>query len=90
MTTVINTHDMNTVMESGDNILYLHQGKKRWQGSSQEIVFSKDEDLNSFIFASKFLQKAKEAQILEGEEELASVEKSALEAAEKPKRKGLF
>lgn len=90
MTTVINTHDMNTVMESGDNILYLHQGKKRWQGSSQEIVFSKDEDLNSFIFASKFLQKAKEAQILEGEEELASVEKSALEAEEKPKRKGLF
>lgn len=91
MTTVINTHDMTTVMESGDNILYLHHGKKRWEGSSQEIVFSKDEDLNSFIFASKFLQKAKEAQIQEEEDEMQRSEKVPVEVpVKKPRRKGLF
>lgn len=61
MTTVINTHDMNSVMESGDNIIYLHQGLKKWEGSSKDIIFSEDEDLNNFIFASDFLRKAKEA-----------------------------
>lgn len=59
-TTVINTHDMNTVMESGDHILYLHKGKKRWEGSNKDIIFSEDKDLNDFIFASDFLRKAKE------------------------------
>lgn len=65
ITTVINTHDMNTVMESGDHIVYMHQGRKRWEGSSQEIVFSEDKDLNNFIFASEFLQKAKEMTVME-------------------------
>ena len=60
ITTIMNTHDMNTVMESGDNIIYLHQGKKRWEGSMHDIIYSKDEKLNSFIFASEFLQDAKE------------------------------
>lgn len=60
-TTVINTHDMNSVMESGDSILYLHKGKKKWEGSNRDIVFSDDKDLNDFIFASDFLRKAKEA-----------------------------
>ncbi|MBS1589726.1 MAG: ATP-binding cassette domain-containing protein [Bacteroidetes bacterium] len=61
MTTIINTHDMNTVMESGDHILYMHKGIKKWEGSNKEIIFSNDEDLNAFIFASEFLTKAKEA-----------------------------
>jgi phospholipid/cholesterol/gamma-HCH transport system ATP-binding protein len=61
ITTVINTHDMNSVMESGDNIIYLHKGLKKWEGSSKDIIFSDDEDLNNFIFASDFLRKAKEA-----------------------------
>jgi phospholipid/cholesterol/gamma-HCH transport system ATP-binding protein len=60
ITTVINTHDMNTVMESGDHIVFLYQGVKEWEGSNKEIVFSNDERLNSFIFASDFLAKAKE------------------------------
>ncbi|MEZ5015874.1 MAG: ABC transporter ATP-binding protein [Flavipsychrobacter sp.] len=59
-TTVINTHDMNTVMESGDHILYLNQGKKSWEGSNKDIIFSEDKNLNDFIFASDFLRKAKE------------------------------
>lgn len=64
-TTVINTHDMNTVMESGDYILYLYQGNKQWEGTNRDIVFSKDERLNSFIFASEFLAKAKEMSMIE-------------------------
>ncbi len=63
MTTIINTHDMNTVMESGDHIIYMYQGKKQWEGSSQEIIHSKDEKLNQFIFASDFMSKAKELSI---------------------------
>lgn len=67
MTTVINTHDMNTVMESGDHIVYMHKGKKKWEGSSRDIIFSDDQDLNEFIFASEFLAKAKEMSRLEAE-----------------------
>jgi phospholipid/cholesterol/gamma-HCH transport system ATP-binding protein len=65
ITTVINTHDMNTVMESGDHIVYMYQGFKQWEGSNKEIIFSKDEKLNSFIFASEFLTKAKEMSMME-------------------------
>ncbi len=61
ITTIINTHDMNTVMESGDHIVYLHKGLKKWEGSSNDIIMSEDDDLNEFIFASDFLFKAKEA-----------------------------
>lgn len=64
MTTVINTHDMNTVMESGDHIVYLYQGTKRWEGNNKEIIFSEDEKLNQFIFASEFLQDAKKMRMM--------------------------
>lgn len=59
ITTVINTHDMNSVMEIGNNILYLHKGNRQWVGTSKDIIYSKDEKLNEFIFASEFLQEAK-------------------------------
>lgn len=59
MTTVVNTHDMNTVMESGDHIVYMHQGMKQWEGSNKDIIYSKDKLLNEFIFASGFLKDAK-------------------------------
>ncbi|HXS35961.1 MAG TPA: ATP-binding cassette domain-containing protein [Flavipsychrobacter sp.] len=65
ITTVINTHDMNTVMESGDHIVYMYQGHKKWEGSNKDIIFSKDKELNDFIFASDFLAKAKEMSMLE-------------------------
>ena len=65
ITTVINTHDMNTVMESGDHIVYMYEGNKQWEGSNKDIIFSKDERLNAFIFASEFLEKAKEMSMLE-------------------------
>lgn len=60
ITTVVNTHDMNTVMESGDHIMYMHQGLKQWEGSNKDIIFSKDQKLNDFIFASEFFQDIKE------------------------------
>ena len=59
ITTIVVTHDMNSVMEIGDHIIYLHQGKKEWEGNNTEIIYSKNELLNNFIFASKFLQDAK-------------------------------
>lgn len=65
ITTIINTHDMNTVMESGDHIVYMYHGNKQWEGTNKEIIFSKDEKLNAFIFASDFLTKAKEMSMME-------------------------
>ena len=65
MTTIVVTHDMNSVMEIGDYILYLHQGSKQWEGSNKDIIYSKNELLNKFIFASEFLQDAKEMRMLE-------------------------
>lgn len=67
ITTIMNTHDMNTVMESGDHIVYLHKGKKRWEGSKHDIIFSDDEYLNQFIFASDFLKDAKQMRQMNGQ-----------------------
>lgn len=67
ITTIVITHDMNSVMEIGDNIVYLHQGHKQWEGSNKDIIFSKDELLNNFIFASEFLQDAKQLRMMEAQ-----------------------
>lgn len=60
ITTVINTHDMNSVMEIGDHIIYMYEGEKEWEGSNKEIIYSKNKKLNDFIFASEFLKDVKE------------------------------
>jgi phospholipid/cholesterol/gamma-HCH transport system ATP-binding protein len=65
ITTVVNTHDMNSVMEIGDHIIYMHKGLKEWEGTRKEIIFSKNELLNEFIFASEFLKDAKDMRMLE-------------------------
>ncbi|MFL5741376.1 MAG: ABC transporter ATP-binding protein [Flavisolibacter sp.] len=65
ITTVVNTHDMNSVMEIGDHIIYMYQGEKEWEGNNKEIIFSKNERLNDFIFASEFLRDAKDMRMLE-------------------------
>ena len=65
MTTVINTHDMNSVMEIGENILYLNFGKKEWEGTNKQIIYSDHDKLNEFIFASEFLKDAKDMRVLE-------------------------
>jgi phospholipid/cholesterol/gamma-HCH transport system ATP-binding protein len=67
ITTIVNTHDMNSVMETGDNILYMVKGKKEWTGNSKDIIFSDNKQLNAFIFASEFLQDAKSLRMLEAQ-----------------------
>lgn len=57
ITTVINTHDMNSVMEIGENICLLDKGLLAWQGSKDQVLMDKNETLHDFIFASPFLQK---------------------------------
>jgi phospholipid/cholesterol/gamma-HCH transport system ATP-binding protein len=64
-TTIVVTHDMNSVMEIGDHIVYLHQGYKQWEGTNEDIIFSRDQKLNDFIFASEFLQGAKNMRMME-------------------------
>ena len=65
ITTIINTHDMNSVMEIGENILYLYHGIKEWTGTNKDIIFNKSQKLNEFIFASQFLRDAKDMRMLE-------------------------
>lgn len=60
ITTVINTHDMNSVMEIGDNITFIHQGQLEWQGNKDEVLESPNQELQSFIFASPFLQRLRD------------------------------
>jgi phospholipid/cholesterol/gamma-HCH transport system ATP-binding protein len=59
ITTVIVTHDMNSVMGIGDHIVFLHNGKKWWEGSNKEIAHTSNKELNDFVFASKFMRAAK-------------------------------
>ena len=61
MTTVVNTHDMNSVMGIGENILFLYHGQREWVGSKDEIMESSNQRLNDFIFASDFSKKLREA-----------------------------
>lgn len=56
ITTVVNTHDMNSVMEIGDFIIFLHQGKKWWEGTNDEIRHTDNKEVNEFVYASKFMR----------------------------------
>ena len=60
MTTIINTHDMNSVMGIGDSIIYIYQGHKEWEGNKNEVFSATNKRLNDFIFASDLLKKVKE------------------------------
>ncbi|MBC6112323.1 ABC transporter ATP-binding protein [Pedobacter fastidiosus] len=59
-TTIVVTHDMNSVMGIGDYILFLHEGKKFWEGSNKEIAHTDIQELNDFVFASRFMKAAKD------------------------------
>ena len=63
ITTIINTHDMNSVMGIGENILFIDQGHKEWQGKSEDIMTSDNERLTDFIFASDLLKKMKRSEM---------------------------
>lgn len=61
MTTIINTHDMNSVMGIGEHIIYIYEGKLEWTGTKHDVMSSTNERLTSFIFASDMLRKVRDA-----------------------------
>ena len=60
MTTIINTHDMNSVMGIGENILFIYKGEKEWQGKSSQVMNSSNKRLTDFIFASDLLKEMRQ------------------------------
>lgn len=56
-TTIVVTHDMNSVMEVGDKIIFIHQGQKWWEGDRQALINAENKELVDFVYASKFMQK---------------------------------
>ncbi|MDR1022648.1 MAG: ATP-binding cassette domain-containing protein [Prevotellaceae bacterium] len=59
ITTIINTHDMNSVMEIGDKVIFLHSGKKWWEGTKNDILDAQNVELNEFVFANSLAKKAR-------------------------------
>ncbi len=62
ITTIINTHDMNSVMGIGENIVFIYEGHKEWQGTKDEVMSSTNKKLNGLVFASDLFRKVKEAE----------------------------
>ena len=60
ITTVINTHDMNSVMEIGEKVLFLENGRKGWEGSNQEVFKTENESVGNFIYSSNLFKKVRE------------------------------
>jgi phospholipid/cholesterol/gamma-HCH transport system ATP-binding protein len=59
MTTIINSHDMNSVLEIGDNVVFIYQGCKCWEGSGTEVLNTDNEALNNFVFATNMARQIK-------------------------------
>jgi len=68
ITTVINTHDMNSVMNIGEKIIFIYEGEKAWEGTKDDIMTSTNKKLNDFVFASDLFKKVKEVENLYNEE----------------------
>ncbi|MBC7913263.1 MAG: ABC transporter ATP-binding protein [Pyrinomonadaceae bacterium] len=60
ITTVVVTHDMNSVMGIGEQIIFLYDGQKEWEGTNKDIAHTDNKNLNDFVFASKFTQAARD------------------------------
>ena len=60
ITTVINTHDMNSVMEIGEKVLFLENGRKGWEGSNREVFKTENESVGNFIYSSNLFKKVRE------------------------------
>lgn len=65
MTTIINTHDMNSVMGIGENILFIYKGRKEWQGNKDEVIGATNRKLNDLVFASDLFRKVREVELEE-------------------------
>ena len=68
ITTIINTHDMNSVMEIGEKIVYIHEGRKWWEGTKDEILQADNRELNDFVFASGMAKRARMVEVKEDTE----------------------
>lgn len=62
ITTLVNSHDMNSVLEIGDKVIYIHQGEKSWEGTKMEVLQTKNESLNSFVFATEMARQLKRSE----------------------------
>ena len=60
---VINTHDMNSVLGIGENIIFIYKGHKEWQGTKNDVMASTNEKLNDLVFASQLFKKVKEVEM---------------------------
>ena len=60
ITTIVNSHDMNSVMEIGDKIAFIHQGKVWWKGNKEELMTSENKELNDFVFASQLFKRLRQ------------------------------
>ena len=65
ITTIINTHDMNSVMGIGESIIFISDGRKDWQGNKDTVISSRNKKPNDLVFASELFKKVKEAEIAE-------------------------
>lgn len=63
ITTIINTHDMNSVMGIGENIIFIYKGRKEWQGTKDDVMSSDNDKLNDLVFASDLFRKVKEVEM---------------------------
>ena len=61
MTTIINTHDMNSVMEIGDKIAFIHQGELWWEGTNIEILQTDNQEINNFVYATELTKRLKKS-----------------------------
>ena len=59
MTTIVNTHDMNSVMQIGENIVFIHKGVIWWEGNKEELIHTNNKELNNFVFASELFKRLK-------------------------------
>ncbi len=69
ITTIINTHDMNSVMEIGDKILFISEGEKEWEGTKTEILYTTNKKLQEFVFANRQYRQIRDKKIEQKEEE---------------------
>lgn len=60
MTTIVNSHDMNSVLEIGDNVVFIYQGCKCWEGTGKEVLHTENEALNNFVFATNMARQIKQ------------------------------
>ena len=63
ITTIINSHDMNSVMEIGEYVIFINQGEKAWEGTNKDIFHAENEELNNFVFASNLYKMVKQANV---------------------------